>query len=359
MKAYCHESLEELTDAQKAAFNAAESISFDLSYCWFSNLLRTALKPQEKPMIIVAEDGGGAVAVLPMCYDDSARTPRKLRALVNFYTSLYAPVTSAGAPWGLLQPALAAALGGGRRWEEVDFSPLAPEADSFAALFAALRGVGLLPFKYYCFGNWYLPVEGRSYAEYYEGLPSRLKNTVKRKGKQFFATGAARLEIVTGGERIEPAIADYLKVYASSWKVSEPFPGFIPGLIRACAELGWLRLGVAYLRDEPVAAQIWIVAHGRAAIFKLAYNEAFASYSAGSILSAHLMQHVLDVDKVSEVDYLIGDDPYKQDWMSRRRERWGIIAYNPRTLAGLAGALKQALGGWRRALLSYFNHEPA
>jgi hypothetical protein len=162
------------------------------------------------------------------------------------------------------------------------------------------------------------------------------------------------LEIIVGGVRTDVGIADYNKVYATSWKVEEPFPAFIPGLIRSLAAKGWLRLGLAYLDGEPVAAQIWIVAHGRAAIFKLAYDERFATYSAGSILSAHLMRHVLDVDKVAEVDYLIGDDAYKQDWMSHRRERWGIVAYNPRTFFGLVGALKQILGEYRRKLLTYF-----
>jgi CelD/BcsL family acetyltransferase involved in cellulose biosynthesis len=53
------------------------------------------------------------------------------------------------------------------------------------------------------------------------------------------------------------------------------------------------------------------------------------------------MQHVIDVDRVREIDYLIGDEPYKQDWMSHRRERWGIVAYNPRTLKGMAGAANE------------------
>ena len=56
------------------------------------------------------------------------------------------------------------------------------------------------------------------------------------------------------------------------------------------------------------------------------------------------MQHVLDVDKVDEVDYLSGDDAYKKDWMSHRRERWGVLAMNPRTIRG-ALAVVQHLGG--------------
>jgi len=353
MKVYCHDNLEALAGAHKAAFHEAESVSFDLSLSWFANLLATTLTPREKLRLCVAEDDNGQVAILPLYYEEGALGPRKLQSLVNFYTSLYAPITSAGATNDLLIRTLPSPSENGRTWDEIDFSPLSIDNSAFESVFKALRSQGWLPFKYFCFGNWYLPVGGRSYADYYEGLPSRLKNTVKRKSKQFFATGGARLEILTGGDQIESGIADYNKVYATSWKVEEPFPQFIPGLIRVSAERGWLRLGIAYLHNEPVAAQLWIVAHGRAAIFKLAYDEKFASYSAGSILSAHMMRHALDVDKVCEVDYLRGDDAYKRDWMSHRRERWGIVAYNPRTLAGLTGALKQALGEWRRTLSPY------
>jgi CelD/BcsL family acetyltransferase involved in cellulose biosynthesis len=36
------------------------------------------------------------------------------------------------------------------------------------------------------------------------------------------------------------------------------------------------------------------------------------------------------------VDYLTGDDGYKKDWMSDRRERFGVSALNRRTVKGLA-----------------------
>ncbi len=64
------------------------------------------------------------------------------------------------------------------------------------------------------------------------------------------------------------------------------------------------------------------------------------------------MQHVIEVDQVREIDYLSGDDAYKQDWMSHRRERWGILAFNLRTFKGVLAACKH-IGG--RRLKSIFN----
>lgn len=58
------------------------------------------------------------------------------------------------------------------------------------------------------------------------------------------------------------------------------------------------------------------------------------------------MQHVLEVDKVDEADYLSGDDAYKKDWMSRRRERWGLLTLNPRPLHSLL-TISRHVGGVR------------
>ena len=71
---------------------------------------------------------------------------------------------------------------------------------------------------------------------------------------------------------------------------------------RRCAESGWLRLAIAYIDDQPAAAQIWIVSNGVANIYKLSYDERFAKFSLGTLLTAHLMEHAIDVDKVHEID---------------------------------------------------------
>jgi len=239
------------------------------------------------------------------------------------------------------------------RWDSIEIKPLDVNSEGFAILAEQLRNSGFAVQTFFSFGNWYLPVRGRSFAEYVESLPSVLKNTLSRKRKKLEKSGRAKIEIVTGGERLESAIADYTKIYLSSWKKPEPFPQFMPGLIRTCAKMGTLRLGIVHVDNEPAAAQLWIVHQKSALIYKLAYDERFADMSVGTILSATLFQHALDVDKVEEVDYLSGDDAYKRDWMSHRRERWGILALNPRTPLGLL-EIARHIGGraMKRAILA-------
>jgi CelD/BcsL family acetyltransferase involved in cellulose biosynthesis len=87
---------------------------------------------------------------------------------------------------------------------------------------------------------------------------------------------------------------------------------------------GWSRLAVLYVKGQPVAVQLWFVLRGKASIFRLAYNEAWKQYSPGSILTSSLMEYVIDTDKVEEIDFLTGNDAYKQDWMSDRRECFAL-----------------------------------
>ena len=38
-----------------------------------------------------------------------------------------------------------------------------------------------------------------------------------------------------------------------------------------------------------------------------------------------MMEYVIDTDKVEEIDYLTGNDRYKQEWMSEKRQRWKLV----------------------------------
>ncbi len=363
MTAVSHISdLEHVPADLEAFFDLAEKESFFSGLSWFRNFAKQALDPGDEARIYSlpsSNESSEARMALPLLLrkaDQQWFKPRRLYSLSNYYTSLFSPI-SGGAISEIPMSALTRALAEQKpRWDVIELKPLASSEPSFQVLTASLKSAGFVVQTYFCFGNWYLDVNGRSFEEYLESLPSVLRNTLSRKKKKLEKSGRARLEIVVGGEGLDTAIDAYNKVYLRSWKQPEPYPDFVPSLMRECARRGFLRLGILTVDGEPAAAQFWIVANGRALIYKLAYDERFADLSGGTILTAALMQRAIDIDGVCEVDYLTGDDSYKKDWMSARRERWGILAMNPRTVHG-ALAIARHVGGRavKRALRRMLN----
>ncbi len=316
---------------------------------WFENLQHAVFPDDSGVRYYGAQHNGECRLLLPVRLARRGRI-KVIEALANFYTSLYAPPFSAACRMTDTAQVLTHASRDHAGAHEMRFAPMDPASESFRNLTSALRGSGWVPFRFFCFANWHLKLD-ISWGDYLRDRPGQIRNTIRRMQKKFAASGGT-LEIVSAREHVERAVAHYVEVYSASWKNEEPYPRFIPGLIGFLADTGSLRLGLAYLDGRPIAAQLWAVRCGRAAIIKLAHREDCADFAPGTLLTALLMEHVIDVDRVSEVDYLIGDDPYKRNWMSHRRERWGIVAYNPRTAVGLAllvreSCLRAAKGAWR------------
>lgn len=177
------------------------------------------------------------------------------------------------------------------------------------------------------------------------GRPSRVRNTIARKQRKLEREHGYSIRLFTGDD-LHQGMADYNTVYNASWKARELFGDFVDGLAQRLSGQGWLRLAVLYIAGNPAAAQFWFVSHGKASIFKLAYDESWKRYSPGSILIRYLMEHVIDVDQVEEIDFLTGNDAYKQDWMSERRERWGLYCAKPRPPKRRADRLLDTVKDW-------------
>lgn len=295
--------------------------------------------PEDGQVLCIDADGGQAGRSLLLLGPDPKHA-RRAGAMANFYTSLYAPFASSHADRNVAARSLADGLSRERpRVSMLNMAPLDADSPDVAALEAALASTGWHVRRYASFGNCYLPCADLDFGAYMEGRDSKLRNTFERKAKKLLKSGS--VELVTSAADVDRAMSAYEAIYAKSWKQPEPFPHFTRGWARACAAQGWLRMGVAYLGDVPIAAQLWYVYRNRAYIYKLAYDEEHAKWSAGTVLTAHLMQHVLDVDHVVEVDFLSGADPYKMTWMTEQRQRIGLVACNLRTVEGTVLAVRE------------------
>ena len=326
-------------DVQKLFEDA--STSAELGVPWFRNLVDEVFPQHPGVRFYVLKKSGRPVAALPVLVEDSFLGKRVL-ALGNFYTSFYQPLLDSSIKRQEFAFLISHVKTTHRSVAVFRFAPMDPDSRAYKLMHEGMKSGGLVPFGFYCFGNWHLTAE-TSWDAYLKTQTASLRSTIKRMGKKFLADGGT-FELLRAESDVERGMAAYGAVYASSWKKPEPFQGFIPGLMKTTAKAHAMRLGIAWLKGKPIAAQLWIVAKGKADIYKVAYDEAYKAYSPGTLVTAQLLEEVLDHDHVSEVDFLIGDDAYKKVWMRHRRERWGIIACNPFNPAGLYFLLRETAG---------------
>ncbi len=346
-----HQALRFVRD-RRDLFDGAERSNPFAGAAWTLHFIEQVASDSWTFVIPESFEGGRSLMLL---YIDRDKESCRVSAVTNYYASLYSPLISALEAPAARRVALAGLIGQLLEMRPrscvMNFSPLAGDCSDTVDLRQLLADSGWYAKQYDCFGNWYLPCANTSFADYMNTRDSKLRNTWSRKRKKFGnSPGGARLEIVVDPGEVSRAMDAYDGVYEKSWKKPEPYATFVRDWAHVCARNGSLRLGLAWLGDRPIAAQFWFVMHDRAYIFKLAYDEEYSNLSAGTVLSAHMFKHALDEDRVVEIDYLTGDDAYKQSWMTERRQRVGIIACNPRTPRGLMIGARELAGDLRHRL---------
>ena len=307
----------QLPDSADALFEQHEKDSIFLSRPWFECL--SAVSPADDQALAVAcvLAGDRVMAILPLV-KGTGNTGYSLR---HRYTPLYSLLLAdddqdevlACLAEGLTQLPLNALL----------LEPVADHDSKIDGLKHVMESAGFGCDRIFRHYNWIYRVQGQTYEEYMAARPARLRNTIARKKRKLEREHGYDIRLFTGNE-VPQAMPDYYAVYGASWKANEQYADFLDGIVAGFSKSGWSRLAVLYIKGRPAAAQLWFVCHGKANIFRLAYDEAWRQYSAGSILTSFLMQHVIDTDKVYEIDFLTGNDAYKQDWMSDRRERYAL-----------------------------------
>lgn len=307
----------QLPESANALFEQAEKNSIFFSRPWFECMTTNALEDQHTLLLACVVSGAKVLAILPLMECVGAKT---WYALKHGFTPLYSLLIADDAQEQIL---LCLAQGLSRLpLNGLLLEPVADDDTALNGLGKYLTAVGFNCEKRFRHYNWICRLHGQSYAEYIAARPAHLRNTLARKTRKLEREHGYDIRLFTGPEILQH-MPDYYAVYHASWKQNEirnaPFQDcFIEKFTRAA----WSRLAILYIKDQPVAAQLWFVHNARASIFRLAYDKTWRPYSPGSILTSFLIKYVIDTDRVTEIDFLTGNDAYKQDWMSERRERF-------------------------------------
>lgn len=317
MQFQCYSKWVQLPDSANALFAESAQSSLFYSRSWFENLTAHALRKDQSMLLACVQQGERVLAVLPLMQCPN----RSLRALGNHYTTRYSLLLLRGPRQTTVLDCMAAGL------IRLDFQvlrldPVDENDQAINRLRQALQAKGLPSQRYFRLYNWVHRLKTQSFDQYMANRPSSLRNTIARKKRKLVREQGHTIRLYQD-KALDQALADYFQVYNASWKTNELCANFKPALVKDLALLGWLRLGILYINQQPIAAQIWFVLHGKANIFRLVYDPAWQQYSPGSILTHHMMQHVIDTDKVAEIDFLTGNERYKQDWMTECRALYG------------------------------------
>jgi hypothetical protein len=285
---------------------------------WF-RLLHVHCMPQ-KSLLIPRTITAGQSMLLPLVQDG----PSHFSSLSNYYSFHFRPLVSGtDSPDTLLPLVIAMARRLKKQAASITLSPL-PDADGTSELMeTAFCRAGWVAIKNMATIKHSLSLNGRDFDAYWAGRPGELRNTVARKAKKNIVS----IKIFDTFDA--QAWDAYEDIYANSWKTAEGVPEFLRALAQAKGAAGRLRLGMAYIEGRPVAAQFWTVDTKSAYIHKLAHVEDTDKASPGTLLSAALFRHVIDIDRVQTIDFGTGDDAYKPAWMENRETLSRLVLLNP------------------------------
>jgi hypothetical protein len=350
LKVRVYVRLDDLPCEYDQFFEQMAAQSFFFSRPWFDNLARTTLENNTRLRLYAVESETPDLTpkALLITTTPAAQNGAKIRgwwvrssSLAGFtnYLShthtLLLPECTADTT-ELIQQIISVIMHERPRWNLIDLNLFAPDSRIFSQAISACRNANMTVATYYYAGNWY---EDTSHLDFDRYLSNRSK-TVKKSLKQvkrLEKNHTVRFEMITDRQEAERAISTFDLVYKKSWKEEDYFKDFTPGVIRTCAALGVMRIGILHVDDQPVAVDFAIVTAGTAVGMKAAYDSEFSKYSVGSILHLYTIKYFIEKDHVMRVSFGLFDDPYKRLWCSQRRELRGLVAFNTETFWGKCG----------------------
>lgn len=318
-----------------ALFEHCRGESMFFSREWFEALYTTTFEDDQSLLLACVMDEGCVLALLPLI---GANEDKK--SFSHNYTALYSLLLLEDKPVKTL-----ACLAEGLSQMSVHSLRLSPVAEDDSNILALQKALKLFGYEYhqdFFFYNWIHRTQRQPFDEYMAERPAQLRNTIARKQRKLEREHEYTIRLFMGDE-VKQGLVDYHSAYSASWKAYEQHTTLLDAVAIKLSVPNWTRLAVLYINGKPAAAQLWFVVEGKASIFRLAYDEEWKRYSTGSILTAYLMQYVMDIDKVEEIDFLTGNEAYKSDWMSDRRQRCRVLFVKSPQLKSDSGVLTTML----------------
>ncbi|HFC53073.1 MAG TPA: GNAT family N-acetyltransferase [Gammaproteobacteria bacterium] len=158
-----------------------------------------------------------------------------------------------------------------------------------------------------------------SFSEYLATLRKKRRYNLKRSVRMLERAAGKdyRVERITGAAQVEGFLeaVDYIFVRCWQRHTHKGYRHLTDGNVayhQGLANLGWLRSYLLYCKQQPVAYVIGYQYRGRYYYEYIGYDQAWAEFSPGTILTFLMIEDIHTVDRPEILDFGFGENVYKQ-----------------------------------------------
>jgi CelD/BcsL family acetyltransferase involved in cellulose biosynthesis len=321
--------------------------------------------------VLVGRDETGARGILPLYVEDAPPAPLVPRRRAGFladgtvgsdYLGLVAPAEDQAE----LAPAFARRLAVDPMLADADLVELHDflSGDPLAtALGPALCERGwsdvAAPARYTCP---YADLSGGDRDAWLAARKDGFGGQLREKRAKLERSSGFDLSVVDTPDQVAAALEKLFALHHARWReVAGGSQAFTNGRVeefhriagRALAARGWARACVLSVAGEPVAAGYGFSRAGRFAYYQAGLDPAWRARSAGTVVLGELVDRAF-AEKLTEFDFLRGEEPYKSIWADARRQTVSVTGHPPtpraERAAGVASAIRTIKGMARAAL---------
>jgi CelD/BcsL family acetyltransferase involved in cellulose biosynthesis len=318
-----------------------------LSFEWLSSWWR-CFGARRSLWLLEARDGAGALAGLLALCGRPGLAFRRWQLLGNGVggaDGLDALARPADAP--AIRDALARALvGNAAEWDALELEDLPCGSPLVGVLRAAAVQRGLpvrVERRFACPG---FAVQG-SFEEHLARI--RRRETYGRRVRWLARQPGFRIEVATAVGEAGPAMEDFLRLHRLRWAAEGGSYGIPPGAPEAFHRLlaprlaarGWLRLYRLFVGDAAIAGVYGIELGRRFYYYQSGYDPAWSARSPGLVLVGRTVADAY-ARGLGDYDFLRGEEAYKLDWSSDRRETCAVRLRASSLRAGAAATAEEA-----------------
>jgi hypothetical protein len=191
---------------------------------------------------------------------------------------------------------------------------------------------------------------GKSFQEFQAGLSHNLLRQIRRTQKRLDSLPGIKFVFHTNNDVTEKDFEWFMNLESSGWKgekntaisKSLMMVAFYKDLTRALATSGWLEFHFLETDGKIIAGQLAIRLCRTLISYKIAYDEAYADYSPGSMLEWHTIERAFELGDTDEINCLT-DMPAHGRLRMLKRSHVTLFIFPKQPLTILAGLIPAKL----------------